>query len=310
MRQLGTTDGMSPCGAARDYVKLWRPIIDRRLNEHVAGQGGPHGIFVEPLGYLLSAGGKRFRPILAIAACELVGGNPRDAVDVACAIECFHTSSLILDDLPCMDDAVHRRGVEALHRRYGVATAILVALAFFNLAHEILAAPAPGASPNAGPGHRFVAGAIGANGMIGGQWLDLQRDLQRAPPRGTGDFEAARLLKTSALIAAAAVAGAYAGGATPEQIACIERFGYSLGQTFQRADDRLDADEDASAQGAPVTPESLGGEIDDAVGDLQRCFPVQSPPRLVVEGLAQFVARRAMMPEVPPDGASPDPETG
>jgi geranylgeranyl diphosphate synthase, type II len=266
----------------------WVPVINDHLNEHIARHQGPQGIFLEPLSHLIHAGGKRFRPLLTIAACELVGGDPRGAVDVACAIEFIHTSSLILDDLPCMDDARSRRGVEPVHRRYGDATAILAALALFNLAHEILASPGPLALER----HLFVANAIGANGMIAGQHVDLRLAKAHAAPT-SADLRELRLLKTSALIGAAAVVGAYTGGASREQITVIERFGRELGRVFQRVDDNLDAPEDGGASAANLTPRAtLVREVEQAVASLRGGFPSPTAARAVLEDLALVAVER------------------
>ena len=274
---------------ACEYMSRWVPIINEKLTDHLARHGGPGDIVLDPLGHLIRVGGKRFRPILTIATCELVGGDPWTAVDTACAIEFIHTSSLILDDLPCMDDARSRRHVAPVHERWSISTAILTALALFNLAHEILAWRNLGGSLVEVQRHLFVAKAIGANGMIAGQQVDLW--LSRQPTMKTPvDLRELRLLKTSALIAAAAVAGAYTGGAPQEQISSIERFGYRLGQAFQKADDNLDA----AADTAHVTPRVvLRREAESAIVAFRESFPVRSEARVVIESLTRLAVERA-----------------
>jgi geranylgeranyl diphosphate synthase, type II len=273
---------------AAAHMERWTRVIDVRLAEHIARHEGPGGILRGPLAHLVQAGGRRFRPLLSLATCELVGGDPRHALDVACAMEFIHTASLVLDDLPCMDDARTRRGVEAVHLRFGTATAILVSFALLNLAHELLASPAPDAGRMVPfERHRYVARAIGANGMIGGQEADLRLSARALP--ASAELREVRLLKTSALITAAAVAGAYTGGARAAEIARIEEFGAGLGRVFQRVDDNLDADEDAGSPGTQPTPSAtLLEELHRALDPLRGGFPATTA-RGTVEELALAV---------------------
>lgn len=290
-----------PPGHARDcrarveaYFRRWLPVIETVLADHVHRECDLDDRLREPLQHLLAAGGKRFRPLLTLVACELVGGTADDAIDVSCAIECFHTSSLILDDLPSMDDAALSRGVPCVHVRYGEATAILASLAFFNLGHKLLASSWPADAPIRECRHRCVADALGPRGMIGGQHIDLLL-AKRAVPNAAA-LEDQKLLKTSSLISAAVVAGAYTGAASTAQIDALAGFGCDLGCAFQLRDDTLDAAEDGEA---PLTGAStidrallLRLRAERATARLRSVFATSSPARDVLEGITYLAIER------------------
>jgi geranylgeranyl diphosphate synthase type II len=161
------------------------------------------------------------------------GGAAQSALPIACAIEFLHTSSLILDDLPAMDDARLRRGRAALHLIYGEGAALLAALALLNKAYALLAMGAEGRA------ERLIAEAarcIGPDGMIGGQAADL--DIRAS--RGNSHALASRQLKTTALARLTIIAGAIADGADELDVAALARCGECLGAAYQICDDLLD----------------------------------------------------------------------
>jgi geranylgeranyl pyrophosphate synthase len=188
----------------------------------------------------LMAPGKRLRPILALLVAEVLRGDPESVLPAAGAIEMVHTASLILDDLPCMDDAATRRGRPTCHVAYGEATAILAAFALQNRAFEILGEgwpSGPGASVRAGL-TRDLARAIGLDGMIAGQATDLEKtdhviDFQ------TLEFIHSR--KTGALFTASAELGAAAAEASAAERAAVSAYAKNLGLAFQVVDDLIDA---------------------------------------------------------------------
>jgi geranylgeranyl diphosphate synthase type II len=228
---------------ARSYAARWGSAIERTLREGLARELMPGTLFRQPLEYVFASGGKRYRPLLTLAACELVGGDPSLALEAGCAIEYLHTSSLLLDDLPCMDGAVERRGRRALHQVVGEAETILVSLVLINTAHQILARTGPA---DAGARERFhgrICHLIGPEGMIGGQQVDLWIARGAVLPSARG-HEGQWLRKTSALITAALLAGAQVGEASVEQMQALECFGRELGEAYQLADDALDVEED------------------------------------------------------------------
>ena len=202
------------------------------------------------MAYSLLSPGKRLRPMLALAACEACGGAESDALPFACALEMIHAYSLIHDDLPAMDDDCLRRGMPTNHIVYGEAMAILAGDALLNLAYETMAVFC-----EAHPERRFiravrlVAEAAGANGMVGGQAVDVLSENKR--------ITEAELLyihqnKTGKLICAALCAGAAAAGAADSVIGAFASLGEALGLAFQIKDDILDVAGDAAMLGKPV----------------------------------------------------------
>jgi geranylgeranyl diphosphate synthase type II len=192
--------------------------------------------------HILFPGGKRLRPVLAMAAAEAVGSPGERALPLAAAVELVHTYSLIHDDLPCMDDDAERRGVPAVHVAFGEAVAVLAGDALLASAFEVLAQGAPDLEPD-----RVVAAglelsrAAGSLALVGGQVEDLVFD---ASDRNAERIELVHARKSAALIAASIVGGALLGGADPETVAGLKRCGLAAGIAFQIADDVLDEGED------------------------------------------------------------------
>jgi len=194
----------------------------------------------DPIRYAVLAPGKRFRPLLLMAAFKGTGGRPEDAADIACSVELVHAYSLVHDDLPCMDDDVLRRGRPTLHVQFGVPAAVLAGAAMMPLAVRAveLASRAMDLSDDrvAGLVARLTA-AAGGQGMVGGQLLDLRAEGRDVTP---DELERIHEGKTAMLIAAAAAMGGVAAGAPAEDVDRLERFGMRLGLAFQAIDDILD----------------------------------------------------------------------
>lgn len=214
-----------------NFITRRQPMIEAALEQSLP-LSAQHG--AEPLNEALHAavfpGGKRWRPILTLLGTMTAGGDEQSAMPIACAIEFLHTSSLILDDLPAMDDARLRRGREALHLIYGEGLAMLAALALLNQAYALMARTGAG---------RLIAEAarcIGPDGMIGGQAADL--DIRAS--RGDSQALASRQLKTTALARLTIIAGAVADGADERDVAALGRYGECLGAAYQICDDLLD----------------------------------------------------------------------
>ncbi len=191
--------------------------------------------------YTLLGPSKRVRGVLTLLAADLFG--PRcDPMPAAVAIECVHASSLILDDLPSMDDTPTRRGRPATHVEFGEATAILAAVALLNLAFgRVASAYDP---PLASALARVLHEAIGSDGLIGGQAADLQLP---AHPLQLAEIEPVDERKTAVLFRAAATAGAMIGGADKERAELLGTFGERIGLAFQIVDDILDTAAPADA---------------------------------------------------------------
>lgn len=189
----------------------------------------------QAMAYTALATSKQVRAVLVMLCAELCRGQADRAVPAAAAIELVHASSLILDDLPSMDDAPLRRGRRASHLEFGEATAILAAFGLLNLAYGVLAgAYAP---PLAAQMSGLVSSAVGPSGLIGGQALDLDAT-DRAITFET--LEKIHRGKTGALFVAAAACGALTAGAAPEPIAALTAYAKNLGLAFQIVDDLLD----------------------------------------------------------------------
>ncbi|MGE0452969.1 MAG: polyprenyl synthetase family protein [Vicinamibacteria bacterium] len=188
----------------------------------------------------LFAPSKRLRPVLTLLAAEVFRADPGSVLGAACSIEMVHTASLILDDLPSMDDAKLRRGRPACHLAHGEANAILAAFALINRAFELLAAGWPGA-PDAGLRAQMsveLGRSIGLDGMIAGQALDLALTDQ---PADLGALEFIHSRKTGALFIASASIGALAGRPGESERAALAAYAKNLGLAFQIVDDIIDA---------------------------------------------------------------------
>jgi len=212
-------------------------LVDRRLRLVVPPQSTPPQLLHLAMSYSALAPGKRLRPLLTLHTALHLGRRDLAALDCACAVELVHAASLIIDDLPCMDDAALRRGQPTAHRKFGEDIAILSGVALLNLAYAVIAASdsVPAAARIEAVG--VLAHAVGSEGLIGGQVLDLRA---RGPGIGAGELERLNRAKTGALIVAAADLGALVAGAGDESRALVRRFAEELGQAFQIADDVLD----------------------------------------------------------------------
>ncbi|MCL2695039.1 MAG: polyprenyl synthetase family protein [Clostridiales bacterium] len=188
----------------------------------------------EQMAYSLLGGGKRIRPSLCLAACEMLGGDIKEALPFACALEMIHTYSLIHDDLPAMDNDDERRGKPSSHKRFGEANAILAGDALLTYAFWIL---------NAVRGHEPAKSELSyaALAMVEGQSLDLADSAADADLL----FEITRK-KTGALFTAAVLTGGLVAGCDDDQYQCLNRFGEAFGILFQMADDRQDREQDAA----------------------------------------------------------------
>ncbi len=229
--------------AASEFARLERTLEDRRQKVEsalrrlvVPGRAEAVEAAIETS---LFAPAKRLRPVLALLVAEVLKGDPEAVLPAGCAIEMVHTASLILDDLPSMDDASMRRGRPTCHVQHGEATAILAAFALLNRSFEILACGWQG-GPDAAARSRVareLSRAIGTDGMIAGQSLDLQMT-EREIDFPTLEFIHSR--KTGALFMAAAALGALSARAHPAELAAVVAYAKNLGLAFQIVDDMID----------------------------------------------------------------------
>lgn len=203
----------------------------------------------ESMRYSLLAGGKRLRPILAIAACETVGGRAEDIIQAAAALEVVHTYSLIHDDLPAMDDDDLRRGIPTNHKVYGEAMAILAGDGLLTEAFTMVLGTKGIPSERLAQAAWELSQAAGPRGMVGGQAQDM---ISENSEPDTGTLSYIHTHKTGALITASVRIGAILGGADARSLATLTHYGDKLGLAFQIVDDILDIVGDEAVIGKPV----------------------------------------------------------
>ena len=204
------------------------------------------GLIYDAMGYSLYAGGKRIRPVISLACCDALDGNRDAALVYGSAIEMIHTYSLIHDDLPCMDNDDLRRGKPTNHIVYGEDTAVLAGDALLNFACESIVSQNKLLSEMSLKALKIIYNASGAEGMIGGQIMDMLAE------KKTPDAQTLNMLhskKTGALIRAAAAVGALSAG---EDENLFNEYSSSLGLAFQIRDDILDVEGDAEKFGKPI----------------------------------------------------------
>jgi farnesyl diphosphate synthase len=234
-RRLKGSEATSLLAEARDRTDALMVAWAERVLTLVPGRDG------QAIAYALQSPGKRVRPALVLAAFRAVGGVSPAIAGVAAAVETVHTYSLVHDDLPCMDDDDLRRGRATTHRAFDVATAtragyFLVPIAAMVLAqasHDLVLPPSV-----LGQMARELFQAGGVEGMVGGQWLDLEAEGRRLTQK---ELKQVHRGKTGALMRAACVLGGLAGEAAAGQIEALRGYGEEVGLAFQIADDVLDA---------------------------------------------------------------------
>ncbi|MBS3962635.1 MAG: polyprenyl synthetase family protein [Sandarakinorhabdus sp.] len=232
--------------------------IDARFDRLLAVPEDPRVRLYEAMRHAVMGGGKRMRPLLAVASCDLFNVDRERAMRVALAIEAVHVYSLVHDDLPCMDDDDLRRGKPTVHKAFDEATAVLTGDSLFAVAFELLADEATHEDP-------FVrselvlelARASGPAGMAGGQMMDLEAEKSVFDLPTTTRLQQ---LKTGALIAFSVEAGAIMGKVSPGQRMRLKGYARDLGLAFQIADDLLDVEGDQAAAGKALRKDQRAGK--------------------------------------------------
>jgi geranylgeranyl diphosphate synthase type II len=230
----------------RLYVERQKPQIENALREYLPlAPANIETQFNEAVRYALFSGGKRLRPVLTLLGAELVGGKSDLILPPAVAVEFIHTSSLIFDDLPCMDNSNERRGKTSLHEKFGEGLAVLVAIGFLNVSYGLVFVNHVEMPERAMQAHAEIVECVGASGMVGGQSIDLAL-AKSAGVIKHSDFEteSIRNLKTSALMRLALRIGAILAGANYLELANLSRFAELLGDAYQLSDDLIDFEED------------------------------------------------------------------
>jgi len=219
---------------AREAVDTRLDGWARRVEEEVGGKAG------EALAYAMRSPGKRVRAALVIASYRSVGGSAEGIIDIATAVEVVHAYSLVHDDLPCMDDDDLRRGRPTTHVQFDVATATRAGWMMVPVAGRVLVegATSLGLSPRVlKEMSRELFQASGPEGMVGGQWLDLEAERRELDLAGLVQVHRG---KTGALIRASCGLGALAAQAPADQVEALRQYGADIGLAFQVADDVLD----------------------------------------------------------------------
>lgn len=232
--------------------ELWkkrRELVEAALAEELAKTPVLDATLRASMEYSLMAGGKRLRPILLMAAADAVGADGTKFLSVACALEMIHTYSLIHDDLPAMDDDALRRGKATNHVVYGDGIAILAGDALLTLAFTVILRQKDVSAETLLRVVDEISRAAGAEGMVGGQALDLEAENRQITME---ELRSVHRGKTGALFCAALRSGAILAGATEEQLAALTSYADHFGLAFQITDDILDVIGSAEEIGKPV----------------------------------------------------------
>mmetsp|Transcript_21407 Transcript_21407/g.36502 ORF Transcript_21407/g.36502 Transcript_21407/m.36502 type:complete len:349 (-) Transcript_21407:848-1894(-) len=286
------------------YMKERAVMVNKALDECLPKRYPE--VLLESMRYSLLAGGKRVRPALTLAACELVGGDIQAAIPTALAMEVVHTMSLIHDDLPAMDNDDFRRGSPTNHKVYGEDIAILAGDALLAFSFEHVARATKGV-----PAERVLrviqelGRAVGADGLTGGQVVDIKSEDQEV---GLDVLQYIHEHKTAALLEASVVCGALVGGADDAAIEKLRKYARNIGLAFQVVDDILDVTQTTEMLGKTAAkdlavnkttyPKLVGIEkskqiaedlIKDAIAQLDGFDPVRRAPLIA---LAKFIGYR------------------
>jgi geranylgeranyl diphosphate synthase type II len=228
-----------------EFLARWRQRVDTALDDLLPPDSRWPATLHRAMRYSVMAGGKRLRPVLALAAANACGGDLEAILPAACGLEMIHTYSLIHDDLPALDDDDWRRGVPTCHKQFGEATAILAGDALLTLGLGCFSAhpAAPKYDALRARTAAAVASAIGTAGMIGGQMEDIEAERESPPgDRSLGRLERIHAHKTGALIRASLGVGGILSFAGEDALALLDRYGTALGLAFQIKDDLLDVE--------------------------------------------------------------------
>lgn len=285
----------------KEYLSKQKEVVDAELDRLLPRPTGLERSVCEAMRYSVFAGGKRIRPVLLLATNELCGGETKDALPAACALEMIHAYSLIHDDLPAMDDGQLRRGKPTTHIQFGEAIAILAGDALLTLAFEALSfCPEKVVAKLV----LELAQASGTMGMVGGQVVDIEwtgKDLEFPT------LEYIHSHKTGALIAASVRMGAILAGADDQALKELTGYGRALGLAFQISDDIIDVESSSEVTGKDSGADAAKGKATypaffGLADSRERCqMLIQNakahlasfaPRGEILEALAELVANR------------------
>lgn len=243
----------------QEFMAARQKTVDDALNIWVPSEATEPVTIHRAMRYSLFAGGKRVRPLLAIAAAEAVSNAPTGVEHAACALEMIHTYSLIHDDLPALDNDDFRRGRPTCHKVFGDAMAILAGDSLLTLAFEVLSRLNGVTAVQRIDLVRELATASGTvGGMIGGQVSDIEGE---GKPPTAALLDTIHRAKTGALLRCSVRFGAIYAGASAGQLAALTRFGEHVGLAFQIVDDVLDVEQSSEALGKTAGKDAAQGKI-------------------------------------------------
>jgi geranylgeranyl diphosphate synthase type II len=275
------------------YVERTKPQIEDALQKFLPlAPAEIETEFNQAIEYALFPGGKRLRPVLTLLGAQLIGGKAEPVLPAAIAVEYIHTSSLIFDDLPCMDNAPTRRGKKSLHALFGEGLSVLVGIAFLNASYGLVFVNHNSQPERAVAAHAEIVECVGAAGMVGGQALDLAlaRGKKSSAGRDFGD-ESVRNLKTSALMRLALRIGAILAGADYLELNALSRFAEFLGDAYQLSDDLLDLEEDSALFNQNTF--ALNRDADSSRRQLRRL--IEEAKRVLIENFPPSEARSCLV---------------
>lgn len=233
-------------------IEFFGKLVEDELYNYFADKRDEYKLVFDAMEYSVKNGGKRVRPLLVLLFCDACGGDVKNAVPLAVAVEYIHTYSLIHDDLPCMDNDDFRRGKPSNHKVYGEANALLAGDGLLTAAFEVIAKGAADGKYGydvASKATLCLAELAGCRGMIGGQVIDLASEGKSI---GIETLTLLDELKTAALIKAACTLGCIAAGAGEKYLRAADTFAYNLGIAFQIKDDILDIESSQEVLGKPT----------------------------------------------------------
>ena len=286
-----TTGAEAKARGVAEFLAARREQVDGALDRLLPAADAWPSVLHRAIRHSVFAGGKRLRPILCLAAAEVLGAAAEDVLEPACGLEMIHTYSLIHDDLPALDNDDLRRGVPTCHVVFGEATAILAGDALLTHGLGVFAAY-PKDERRAAAKIRVletVVDAIGTRGMIGGQMADIEAEQEMHPT--------AELLtrihenKTGRLMRASLLAGAILAGGDEAALSAIDRYGSRIGLAFQIKDDLLDVESDAATLGKASNKDAAAGKATFPV-----VWGVERSRALLSENIAEAVAIAEALP--------------